>query len=69
MFVDYTGLPGRPAAVRGPMGYFLSKIKIHSFIHSFKEKHFGHLVTFWFGTFAMLFSTTGCVVGYENTRR
>jgi len=32
MFVDYTGLPGRP--VRGPMGYFLSKIKIHSFIHS-----------------------------------
>ena len=26
-----------------------------------KEKHFGHLVTFWFGTFAMLFSATGCV--------
>ena len=33
MFVDYTGLPGRLA--REPMGYFLSKIKIHSFIHSF----------------------------------
>ena len=30
MFVDYTGLSGRVA--RGPMGYFLSKIKIHSFI-------------------------------------
>ena len=27
-----------------------------------KEKHFGSLVTFWFGTFAMLFSATGCVV-------
>jgi len=25
-----------------------------------KEKHFGHLVTFWFGTFAMPFSATGC---------
>ena len=24
-----------------------------------KEKHFGRLVTFWFGTFAMLFSATG----------
>jgi len=24
-----------------------------------KEKHFGCLVTFWFGTFAMLFSATG----------
>jgi len=34
-----------------------------------KEKHFGHLVTFWFGTFAMLFSTTGCVVRREDTRR
>ena len=33
-----------------------------------KEKHFG-LVTFWFGTFAMLFSATGCVVRHENTRR
>jgi len=32
-----------------------------------KEKHFGCLVTFWFGTFAMLFSATGCVVRYENT--
>jgi len=32
-----------------------------------KEKYFGHLATFWFGTFAMLFSTTGCVVHHENT--
>ena len=34
-----------------------------------KEKHFGRLVTFWFGTFAMPFSATGCVVHHENTRR
>jgi len=34
-----------------------------------KEKHFGRLVTFWFGTFAMLFSATGCVYRQENTRR
>ena len=34
-----------------------------------KEKHFGYLVTFWFGTFAMLFSATGCVFRHENTRR
>ena len=34
-----------------------------------KEKRFGRLVTFWFGTFAMLFSTTGCVFRHENTRR
>jgi len=34
-----------------------------------KHKHFGRLVTFWFGTFAMPFSTTGCVVRHENTRR
>jgi len=34
-----------------------------------KGKHFGRLVTFWFGTFAMLFSATGCVVRHENTRR
>jgi len=27
-----------------------------------KEKHFGRLVAFWFGTFAMLFTATGCVV-------
>ena len=32
-----------------------------------KEKHFGRLVTFWFGTFAMLFSASGCVVRHENT--
>jgi len=32
-----------------------------------KEKHFGRLVTFWFGTFAMLFSATGCAVRHENT--
>jgi len=34
-----------------------------------KEKRFGRLVTFWFGTFAMLFSAAGCVVCHENTRR
>jgi len=34
-----------------------------------KENHFGRLVTFWFGTFAMPFSTTGCGVHHENTRR
>jgi len=34
-----------------------------------KKKHFGFLVTFWFGTFAMHFSTTGCVVRHENTGR
>ena len=27
-----------------------------------KGKHFGCLATFWFTTFAMLFTTTGCVV-------
>jgi len=32
-----------------------------------KEKHFGRLMTFWFGTFAMLFSATGCVYCHENT--
>jgi len=32
-----------------------------------KEKHFGLLVTFWFGTFGMLFCTTTHVVGHENT--
>jgi len=34
-----------------------------------KEKHFARLATFWFGTFAMLFSATGCAVHHENTRR
>jgi len=34
-----------------------------------KGKHFGHLVTFSFGTFAMPFSTTGCVIRRENTQR
>jgi len=34
-----------------------------------KEKHFGSLVTFWFGTFAMHFSATGCVFRHENTQR
>jgi len=34
-----------------------------------KEKHFCYLVTFWFDTFAMLFSATGCVFRHENTRR
>ena len=27
------------------------------------------LVTFWFGTFTMLFSATGCVVHHENAQR
>jgi len=31
-----------------------------------KEKHFGRLVTLWFGTFVMPFSATGCVVCHEN---
>ena len=34
-----------------------------------KDKHFGCLATFRFGTFAMLFSATGCVVHHENTQR
>jgi len=34
-----------------------------------KEKHFGRLVTFWFGIFAMLFSATGWIFRHENTRR
>jgi len=34
-----------------------------------KEKHFGRLVTFWFGAFAMHFSATGCVFRHENTQR
>jgi len=34
-----------------------------------EEKHFGRLVTFWFGTFAMHFSANGCVFHHENTRR
>ena len=32
-----------------------------------KETHFGRLVTFWFGTFAMPFSATGYVFRHENT--
>ena len=34
-----------------------------------KEKHFGRLVTFWFGAFTMLFSAIGCVFRHENTRK
>jgi len=34
-----------------------------------KEKHLGGLMTYWFGTFAMLFSAAGCVVRHENTQR
>jgi len=34
-----------------------------------RKKYFGRLATFWFGTFAMLFSTTGHVVHHENTQR
>ena len=33
------------------------------------DDDFGRLVTFWFSTFAILFSATGCVVRHENTRR
>jgi len=33
-----------------------------------KEKHFGRLVTFWFGAFAMLLAPLG-VFRHENTRR
>jgi len=29
------------------------------------DEHFGHLATFWFGTFAMLFRATRHVVGHE----
>ena len=32
-----------------------------------KEKHFGCLVTFWFGAFAMLFSAIGRAFRHENT--
>jgi len=32
-----------------------------------ERKHFCHLATFWFSTFAILFITTGCVVRHENT--
>ena len=31
-----------------------------------KEKHLGRLATFWFGTFAMPFCVTGCVVRHED---
>jgi len=31
------------------------------------KKTFGRLVTFYFGTFAILFCTTGCVTRHENT--
>jgi len=34
-----------------------------------KEKRFGCLATFWFGTFAMLFCATGHIVCHENTWR
>ena len=34
-----------------------------------KEKHFGSLATFWFGTLVMHFSATGCVVRHKSTRR
>ena len=30
-----------------------------------EEEHFGHLATFWFGTFVMLFRPTRHVVGHE----
>ena len=31
-----------------------------------KEKHFGRLAIFWFGTFAMLFHVIGLVVHHET---
>ena len=34
-----------------------------------KEKHFGCLATFWFGTLVMLFRATRCLAGDENTPR
>jgi len=37
-----------------------------------ERKPFGRLATFWFGTFgtfAMHFNATGCVVRHENSRR
>jgi len=34
-----------------------------------EEEEERKMATFWFGTFAMLFSATGCVVHHENTRR
>jgi len=35
-----------------------------------KKKNFADgLATFWFSTFAMPFSATGCAVHHENTRR
>jgi len=33
-----------------------------------KENHLGHLATFWFGTFTMFFSATGCVVHHETLK-
>jgi len=32
-----------------------------------EEEDFGRLATFWFSTFMMLFSATGCVVHHEST--
>jgi len=34
-----------------------------------KETFWPCLATFWFGTFVMRFSATGCVVRHENTRK
>ena len=50
--------------VKEPRKFELARLKKKK-----KEKHFGRLVTFWFGTIAMLFSATGCVFHHENTRR
>ena len=33
-----------------------------------EEEDFGCLVTFWFGTFAMLFSTTGCCWSWKHSK-
>jgi len=43
------------------------KKKIKKKKESKEGKHFGCLATFWFSTFVMLSSTTGCVVHHENT--
>ena len=33
-----------------------------------EEINFGHLVTFWFGSFAMIDCATKSLVGHENTQ-
>ena len=33
-----------------------------------QQQHFGHLATFWFGTFVMLFSATGCCSAWKHLK-